>query len=70
MGTFVYHVKSSRGIHLEQLHQELSMLVRDYSTSHEKAKLLRVPDANYVLLVSNNHRLKSALSRDSDFILA
>ncbi len=69
METFIYEVKSAKGIHLEQLYQEIVMISNGYKHDEEPAKIRSVPSVNSVLLTTTNYKLISALSFDTDFTI-
>ena len=69
METFVYQIKSAKGVHLEQLHQEIIMITDKYRSDYGIMKIKLVPAANCILLTSDNLRLRATLLKDDDFIL-
>jgi hypothetical protein len=69
MDSYVFKIKSAKGIHLDYLYQELSMIIDSYKNENETTKMQRVPAFDFILLTSNNLRLRTALIKDEDFIL-
>ena len=67
METFICQIKSAKGVHLDQLYQELLMIIGTYKDSYETTKMQLVPSANCILLTSNNLKLRASLLKDEDF---
>jgi hypothetical protein len=67
METYVYQIKSAKGVHLDHLYQELLMIIDAYKDGCETTKLQLVPSANCILLTSNNLKLRASLIKDTDF---
>ena len=70
METFVYQIRSAKGVHLKHIYQELTMLVDEYKVEDDSTITQAVPAVDCVLLTTNNVKLVSALKKDADFILA
>jgi hypothetical protein len=69
METYIYEVKSAKGVLLEQLYQEIILISNGYKHEEEPAKIRPIPSLNSVLLTTTNHKLVSALSYDEDFTI-
>ncbi|MEO8759909.1 MAG: hypothetical protein ABI448_03390 [Bacteroidia bacterium] len=69
MDTYVFKIKSARGVHLDYLFQELSMIIDECKTENESTKIERVPVFDCILLTTNNLKLRTTLIKDEDFIL-
>ena len=59
MKTFVYEVKSAKGVHIEQLNQELLMIIHDYNSVDYPTKTQLTSYTNNIILTSPS--LKSHL---------
>jgi hypothetical protein len=70
METFVYQIRSAKGVHLKYVYQELSMIIDKHKTNDDSTIMQAVPSGNCVLLTTNNVKLISALKKDEDFILS
>ncbi|HXU27691.1 MAG TPA: hypothetical protein VN698_10695 [Bacteroidia bacterium] len=70
METFVYQIRSAKGVHLKFVYQELTMLVEEHKVDNDSTIMQAVPAGDCVLLTTNNVKLVSALKKDADFILA
>jgi hypothetical protein len=70
METFVYQIRSAKGVHLKYVYQELTMLVEEHKAEDDDSTIMQaVPAGDCVLLTTNNVKLIAALKRDADFIL-
>ncbi|MEO8759612.1 MAG: hypothetical protein ABI388_01450 [Bacteroidia bacterium] len=69
MDSYVFKIKSAKGVHLDYIYQELSMLIDAYKTEHETTKIQRVSAIDCILLTTNNLKLRAALIKDEDYIL-
>jgi hypothetical protein len=70
METFVYQIRSAKGVHLNHVYQELTMLVEEHKVADDSTIMQAVPAGDCVLLTTNNVKLVSALKRDTDFVLS
>ena len=69
MITYTYEIKSSKGILLKQLYQEIKMIVKSYEIEQVISKTKRARSINSVFLITSNLKLISALKKDTDYIL-
>jgi len=69
METFIYQIKSAKGIHLEQLYQEITMILNSFKPEEEPSIICNVPSLNSVLLTTINYKLVCNLLSDVDFAL-
>jgi len=67
MDTYVFQIKSSKGVRIEHLYQELLMIIDKHKSDGEITKIQLVPSAKCVLLTSNNIKLRHSLIKDNDF---
>ncbi|HXU27802.1 MAG TPA: hypothetical protein VN698_11275 [Bacteroidia bacterium] len=70
METFVYQIKSAKGVHLEQVYKELSMLINEHTVEDDSTIIKIVSAGNCVLLTTGNAKLISSLKKDPDFLLS
>jgi len=70
METFVYQIRSAKGVHLKFVYQELVMLVEEHKVDNDSTIMQAVPAGDCVLLTTNNVKLVGALKKDADFILS
>jgi|GEM_PF-1765690 len=69
MRTYIYAIQSAREIPLDQLHQEISIIIDDYISLDSPSKMQRVPSLNCILLTAENHKLVSALLKNTDYTM-
>ncbi|HXU28352.1 MAG TPA: hypothetical protein VN698_14060 [Bacteroidia bacterium] len=65
----IYEIKSAKGVHLEQLYQELAMILDSHKIELEPSRIQNIPALKAVFLTTLNHKLVSSLQNDTDFIV-
>jgi hypothetical protein len=69
MDNYLFRITSAKGVHLDYLLQEISIIIEAHKTENEITRIQRVPAMNCLLLTSDNLKLRTALLKDKDFIL-
>ena len=67
MDMYIFQIKSSKGVHIEHVYQELLMIIDKYKVGYESTKIQLIPSSKCILLTSNNLKLRASLTKDSDF---
>lgn len=70
METFVYQIRSAKGVHLKHVYQELVMIVDKHKITDDSTIVQPIPAGDCVLLTTNNIKLVGSLKKDTDFVLA